>query len=150
MTNLKEKNPGKYPGRMGKAWSQDEEQQLLREIQKKVPEEMIAELHERSIGSIHSRLREIAANYYFNNNLQLNEIQKFTGLTIDEISDAISRREYRMQMKEKKTNEKTVSQVPPIQETIKEEKSDTKEIISLLKDIKGLLEKFLSNIHYEE
>lgn len=150
---LKEKNPGKYPSRIGKPWSDEEVNQLLQEIKKKIPIELIAEYHERTEGGIISRLRSIAADYYFNNNLSLQEIQKYTGLSTDVISDAIAKREYQNQLKEKKKekSEKLLIQDSPVfQELAKEEKeSDTKEIISLLKDIKGLLKAFLDNIHYE-
>ncbi len=150
---LKNDNPEKYPKRMGMAWSENEQNQLLSELQKKVPIDMIAELHERTNGSIRSRLREIAANYYFNNNLQISEIQKYTGLSIEEISDAISRRENREKSKEVKEKEKQTNKQVEIQRAqmpISENISDTKEIILLLKDIKELLQKFLNNIHYEE
>lgn len=156
LQSLKEKHPDKYPARIGSPWSENEEKQLLQEIQKKVPFEMIAELHERTEGGIRSRLREIAANYYFNNNLSVSEIQKFTGLSVDQISDAISRRQNRVEKKEqKKTKEKQkilIKDSPVFQEPKKEETpvSDTKEIISLLKDIKVLLTKFLEKVEYEE
>lgn len=144
-----------FADRRGKPWSNDEQNQLLKEIQKKIPIEMIAELHGRTNGGITSRLREIAANYYFNNNLQVPEIQKYTGLTFDEISDAIARREVQKQVKEQKQKQKEITngkekEKKVISPKIVEEVSDTKEIISLLKDIKVLLEKFLNNIHYEE
>ena len=74
------KNPTKYPARMGKAWSNEEEQQLLREVQKKIPFDMIAELHERTIGAITSHLRQIAADYYFNNEMPIDKIQQYTRL----------------------------------------------------------------------
>lgn len=148
---LIKKDPTKYPARMGKVWSKEEEQELLQEIQKKVPIVMIAELHERTQGAITSHLRQIAANYYFNNKLSLEIIQKHTGLSIDEISDAISRRQFReTQRQERRTNPAKVPiQNPPV---IKQDEalSDTKEIIGLLKDIKGLLGTFLQRIHYEE
>lgn len=150
---VKEENTQKYPQRMGQPWSENEQNQLLQEIQKKIPIDMIAELHERTNGSITSRLREIAANYYFNNNLQVTEIQKFTGLTIEQISDAIARREYQDRIKSEKQKPKKIERAMPTPTTVRnlsEETNDTKEIISLLKDIKVLLETFLNNIHYEE
>jgi transposase len=151
---LIKKDPTKYPARMGKSWSNEEDQQLLQEIQKKVPIDMIAEFHERTQGAITSHLRQIAADYYFHNEMPIDKIQKYTGLSIDEISDAISRREFRekqKQEKQTKTAKLHVQESPVFEEPKKNENdSDTKEIISLLKEIKGLLERFLQSIHYEE
>lgn len=138
--------------RKGQLWSEQEQNQLLIEIQKKIPIEMIAELHERTSGAINSKLRSIAADYYFYNEMSIDKIQKFTGLSIETISDAISKREYEIKQKEERgkrvKESKTKERI--IQQEQKEELSDTKEIISLLKDIKGLLQEFLNNIHYEQ
>ena len=133
--------------RRGKAWTQEEESQLLEEIQKKIPIEMIADFHERTEGGIHSRLRSLAADFYYNNKLSLNEIQLKTSLSLNDISNSIAKREYKLQTKSQKKEKQQTIQIP---EPIKEEPSDTKEMISLLKDIKGLLERFLQTIHYEE
>jgi hypothetical protein len=127
-----------HPNRQGKLWLKTEEKQLLEEIQRKIPIDMIAELHERTPRGITSRLREIAANYYFNNNLQISEIQKFTGLSASEISDTISKRE----TQQKSKNEKEMKKKSKLNKS--PETTDSKEIISLLKDIKSLLEIFLS------
>ena len=81
----------KYPARMGKGWDQEEIVKLLDSIRNKKSIEEIATEHERTVGGINSRRRGIATDYYFNNNLSIDKIQKFTGLTGEEIEDAIKR-----------------------------------------------------------
>ena len=75
----------KYPARMGKGWDQEEIVKLLDSIRNKKSIEEIATEHERTVGGINSRRRGIATDYYFNNNLSIDKIQKFTGLTGEEI-----------------------------------------------------------------
>jgi len=103
------------PSRCGKAWSSEEIQQLLKEVRRKETHNQIASTHERTIGGVRARLKGLAADYYFNDNRPLEEIMKFTGLDSETISDAISKRQYEMDMKEKTTKLK-VSQ--PQQQTI--------------------------------
>jgi hypothetical protein len=90
------------PTRNGKVWNDDEVLQLLTGVQKKKTIQELAEKHERTPGGIHSKLRAIAADYYFNENRPLDQIAKFTGLDIESISDAIAKRQYKMDLREKK------------------------------------------------
>jgi hypothetical protein len=92
------KNP---PTNLGKKWSDSEIQQLLQGVKQKKTCNELAEIHQRTPGSISSRLRQLAADYYFNDNRPLDEIMKFTGLDKETILDAISKRQYEMDMKEK-------------------------------------------------
>jgi len=103
------------PARHGNPWNPEEIQQLLQGVKKKETISEIASKHERTPGGIRSKLRQLAADYYFNDNRPLDEIMKFTGLDSETISDAISKRQYEMDMKEKTTKLK-VSQ--PQQQTI--------------------------------
>ena len=63
---LREQNPTKFAN-LGKPWKDEETMKLLSEVQKKMTYAEIAEAHQRSVGSISSRLRSMAADYYFNN-----------------------------------------------------------------------------------
>jgi hypothetical protein len=106
--NLKAQNPEKYAN-LGKSWKDDEVAQLLGEVQKKLSLDQISEIHKRSVGGIRSRLREIAADYYFNDERPIDEIKRYTGLTVEDISDAISRRQHRIDMA---ANKKGVHSAP--------------------------------------
>jgi len=83
----------KYPARMGQGWKDDEVLKLLTSIQKKKPIDTIAKEHDRTIGGIRSYIRKLAADYHFNDQRSMEEIQKFTGLTKEEIEDVIRRQE---------------------------------------------------------
>ena len=125
----------------GKAWSEDEVIQLLKEIQKKQTLEEIAPKHQRTVGGIRSRLREIAADYYTNDNLSIEQIMKFTGLPKEDIVDSISRREWKnSQMKETPKQESKKVQEPSVIP-----KSDNmKEVLIILKDIQQSLKILIS------
>lgn len=81
----------KYPARMGKVWSKEEIKTLLSSIYHKKSIADIALEHERTEGSIESYRRKLAADYHFNDNRPIEEIQAFTGLTMDQVEDAIQR-----------------------------------------------------------
>lgn len=89
---LAEQNPGKYPSRMGQPWEDEETAKLLKLIQKKTPITDIALEHQRTEGGINSKRKSLAAEYYFNDQRPLEEICKFTGLSIEEVSTVINRR----------------------------------------------------------
>jgi DNA-binding transcriptional regulator GbsR (MarR family) len=98
---MKQENPEKYAN-LGKAWSEEEIVKLLACVQKKMSHSDIAEKHGRSVGSISSRLKAIAADYYFNDERPLADIMKYTGLSAEQISDSIAKRQYQIDMAEKK------------------------------------------------
>jgi adenine specific DNA methylase Mod len=97
------------PYRHGQPWDDTEVHQLLQGIKRKDSISKIASDHQRTPGSIRGRLKQIAADYYFNDNRPMDEIMKFTGLDAETISDAISKRQYEIDMKEKK--QKTIPQM---------------------------------------
>jgi hypothetical protein len=98
------------PNRCGKAWSDEEVQQLLQEVRKKETHSQMASTHQRTIGGIRGRLKQLAADYYFNDNRPIQDIMKFTGLDAESIADAISKKQYELDMKEKKTKEASLAQ----------------------------------------
>ena len=82
-----------YPIRMGQTWTEDETKQLLKSIHLKKHIKCIANEHQRTEGGIKSRLRFIACEYYFNDNLPIDTIMIYTGLNRIQIEDAIKKRE---------------------------------------------------------
>jgi hypothetical protein len=65
---LKSQNPDKeYPSNIGVKWFEDEETILLEELNKNMDIEIIAQNHNRTIGGINSRRREIANKMYLKN-----------------------------------------------------------------------------------
>jgi hypothetical protein len=127
------------PSRCGKAWSSEEIQQLLKEVRRKETHNQIASTHERTVGGIRARLKGLAADYYFNDNRPLEEIMKFTGLDSETISDAISKRQYEIDMKEKKEK-----MAPILQTTLVGPTEIKKEgMISLLTEIRDMMKEML-------
>ena len=86
---LIQKNPGKYPGRMGFPWKHEEEYKLLQSIREKKTIEEIAQEHQRTFGSIFAKLKGFAFDYY-NENKTIDQIKLYTGLSESEIQDIIS------------------------------------------------------------
>ena len=103
--NLKAQDPERYAN-VGKAWSEEEIIKLLACVQKKMNHVDIAEKHARTENSILCQLKSIAADYYFNDERPLADIVKFTGLSAEQISDAIAKRQYRNDTAEKKKEAK--------------------------------------------
>jgi len=126
---LMEKEPLKYPLRMGNKWDDEEVLKLLTSIKKKKTISDIAKEHERTIGGIESERRKLAADYWFNDNRPIQEISKFTGLTHEQIEETIQRRK----------NSNRYKKANNILEEPDENLSDMKEIIILLKDIQWKL-----------
>ena len=129
----------KYPANMGKAWLDDELLQLLQNVRKKKTHQEIAAEHQRTVGGITSRLREIAVDYH-NEGRSMESIQKFTGLDKEVIEDAIKRREISERIREQKKKEKAVQPAskPYIQQKITsftEAEPTMKELMVILKDI---------------
>jgi hypothetical protein len=98
---LKAQDPERYAN-VGKSWSEEEIVKLLACVQKKMNHPDIAEKHARTENSILCQLKSIAADYYFNDERPLADIMKYTGLSVEQVSDAISKRQYRNDMAEKK------------------------------------------------
>ena len=88
---LKEKNPGKYPERMGFPWDYDEEYKVLQGVREKKTIEEIAHEHQRTYGSIFAKLKGFAFDYH-NENKTIDQIKLYTGLSESIIRDVISER----------------------------------------------------------
>ena len=140
-SKLVEQTPGKYPANMGKAWLDDEVVQLLKSVKAKKTHKDIAEEHGRTLGSIVSKLKSIAADYYFGDQRSLDDIQRFTGLDKETISDAISRREWQNSVKEAKAKAKVPKKAgePTVNVSVKTGEPTITEVYELLKDIQKTL-----------
>ena len=120
------------PIRQGKPWVHEEIMQLLHRVAIKKSITEIAAEHQRSTGGITSRLREIAADYHYENKMSMEDIKKFTALSEEVILDAISRR-------------KTVIKAKPNVKVpeVKEENSELMEILVTVKDIQRMMQEFI-------
>ena len=127
------------PSRRGQPWLDDEIQNLLQAVRKKESIEQIAQKHERTPGGIRSRLRELAADYYFNDNRPIDEIIKFTGLDAETISDAISKRQYAMDLKEKKQSVQSL-----VMETTRPAEVKREYMTSVLVEIRDMMREMLA------
>jgi DNA primase len=136
---MEQKTQGKSPARMGLTWKDEEIVKLLTAIRKKKTISEIAADHERTEGSITSKLRSLAGDYYYNDKRPIEEIQKFTGLTEDVILDAIKRREWQEKQKELKNK----SQAKQTEKAEEIKKNENAEIIAMLKDIQQKLDLLL-------
>lgn len=88
------KFPEKYPRRMGQVWLYDEEYSLLKKIREKKSFEQIANEHERTLGGIMAKLRSFAYLYHMEGKT-IDQIKFYTGLTEEQIHDAINKRYYK-------------------------------------------------------
>ena len=124
-TLLMEKDSTKYPARMGKSWAEEEVVQLLASIKKQKTIADIATEHQRTIGGISAQLKRMAAEYYLNDGRTITEIAKFTGLTEQQINDAIKK------YSESKSAKNTVAVIEP---------KEPNEVVAILKDIRDKLD----------
>lgn len=140
-------DPAKYPANIGKPWLDDEILQLLQGVRKKKSMEEIAEEHKRTVGGIKSRLRQLATEYHTEGR-SMEQIQKFTGLTAEEITDAIERRRVGELLRERRAKEKAAAKQidsvskPQVQTSITsftEAEPTMKDVMGILKDIQQKL-----------
>lgn len=145
----------KYPANMGKAWLDDEILQLLQNVRKKKTHQEIAAEHQRTVGGITSRLRDIAVDYH-NEGRSMESIMKFTGLSEDIIKEAIKKRENAKAFREqkKKEKEKVAAEANPYVQTkitsFTEAEPTMKEVIVILKDIQMKLDFLLQHPSHSE
>jgi len=81
-----------YPSNMGQKWSNEEELLLLEELNNNIDIEIIAQKHNRTIGGINSRRREIAYKMYLKN-VSIEEIIRKTKLDNNYIEETIKKRQ---------------------------------------------------------
>ena len=137
-------DPSKYPTRLGQPWKEDEVIKLLTSIQKKKSVEDIAKEHDRTVGGINSYIRKLAVDYHINDKRPLEEIQKFTGLTKEQIDEAIKKHD--VKCAKKKFSETTEHEVEIIKKTTEEKMPTMIEVVTLLKDIQGKLNMLIEKV----
>ncbi len=132
------------PPRHGKPWSEEETQNLLQAIRRKESHSQISQNHQRSEGAIRSRLRQLAADYYFNDNRSIEEVMKFTGLNRDMILEIIAQRQWYINQKEKRQEEKKEKKQE--QKTLLFSKQEPKQegMVSLLIEIRDLMKELVA------
>jgi len=81
-----------YPSNMGQKWNDEEETLLLQELNDNIDIEIIAQKHNRTIGGINSRRREIAYKMYLKN-ISIHEIIRQTKLDNNSIEETIKKRQ---------------------------------------------------------
>lgn len=151
--NLKAQDPERYAN-VGKAWTEEEIVKLLACVQKKMSYSDIAKKHSRTDTSIIFQLKSIAADYYFNDERPLADIMKYTGLSPEQVGDAIAKRQYRNNMAEKKKETKETvnpavkkdipdsSTQAPVKGTRDEFYNVISELLDVVKDIQRMMKDF--------
>ena len=81
-----------YPSNMGQKWSDEEEKLLLEELNINADIEAIAQKHNRTIGGINCRRKEIAYRMYLKN-ISTTEIIKQTKLDFESIKQIIEKKQ---------------------------------------------------------
>jgi hypothetical protein len=81
-----------YPSNMGQKWSDEEEILLLEELSNNIDIEIIAQKHNRTIGGINSRRKEIAYKMYLKN-VSIQDIIKQTKLDYNFIQQIIQQKQ---------------------------------------------------------
>jgi hypothetical protein len=89
--SLREPSKSK-PLRHGLAWKDDEVIRMLMAIRKKKTIKEIAETHERTSGGVHSKLKSLAVEYFYNDEKPISEIEKITGLSTQVIQYAVNKK----------------------------------------------------------
>lgn len=113
-TKLKEKDPEKYPERIGQKWSKEEQKQLLDEIASNKSIEEIAKIHKRTERGIKCELEKQAIYICNVEKKSIEEAQIITGLdklnieiAIKTNSDALQKRKEKEKLIESKSLSKT-------------------------------------------
>ena len=129
-----------YPSNMGQKWSDDEEILLLEDLNNNIDIEIIAQNHNRTIGGINSRRREIAYKMYLKN-VSIEEIIRQTKLDNNSIEEIIKKRQNN---NSKKIKTKEIDNVfisinkndyIELQNDVKNMKNDIKQIKNTLGDL---------------
>ena len=144
MNMMKIQNPEKeYPSNMGQKWTDEEEAMLLEELNKNIDIETISQTHNRTIGGINSRRREIAYKMYLKN-VSMEEIIKQTILDDECIRQTIEKRQNNNPKKITEIKSEITEITNPIsikceiaemKNEIKELKNTIKELVEMMKAV---------------
>lgn len=125
------------PERHGKKWEKDEEDYILSRIQQRAYPSTIAREVKRTTGGVVSHLRQMACNWV-GEGKPIEEVSTITGLPVEDIQDAIKRKELARQMKELAPKKES-----PIRPFFLSKTEETE--LDVLRDIRGLLEQLVKN-----
>ena len=117
------------PERHGKKWDNSEVQYVLESVKKGSKPQQIATEIKRTPGSVIARLKQVAYNS-IQNGMSLGDASKLTGITPNEITEFIQRREFAETIKKDRVPEPIVPEKP--EETLLDV---AKEIRDLLKQL---------------
>jgi hypothetical protein len=135
---IKSKNPDKeYPSNLGQKWTYEEDSLLLDELSKNMDIELIAQLHNRTIGGINARCRGIAYDLYCNDN-SIEEIVIKTRLDEDKIIETINMRNNSKKGKsieQKKEKFSIETEIVGLKNDMKELKNTLKELVEMIKAV---------------
>lgn len=139
---IKSQNPEKeYPSNLGAKWTDEEEVQLLQELKDNIDIATIAQTHNRTIGGIQSRQREIAYKMHLQN-ISIDEIIEKTKLDSITIQQTIAKRQNNKPKKItepkplKNTTTNTLeSEIAEMKNEIKELKNTVKELVNMMKSV---------------
>jgi hypothetical protein len=129
-----------YPSNMGQKWNDEEETLLLQELNDNIDISIIAQKHNRTIGGINSRRREIAYKMYLKN-VSIDEIIRQTKLDNISIEEIIKKRQNNnsKNIKTKEVDNVFISinknDYIELQNDVKNMKNDIKQIKNTLKEL---------------
>jgi hypothetical protein len=127
-----------YHSNVGQKWSEEEEQKLLEELNKNMNIELIAKMHNRTIGGIKARCKEIAYKLHINN-MSIEEIILKTKLDEDQIIETIKKRQNNPKkcksVTEIKTQFSIESEIDEMKNDIKELKNTINELVEMMKAV---------------
>ena len=127
-----------YPSNTGQKWTDEEETLLLEELSKNIDIQLISQFHNRTIGGINARRREIAYKLY-SNNTSMEDIILKTKLDEDQIIETIKKRQHNPKKCKSVTEIKTPfsieSEIDEMKNDIKELKNTIKELVEMMKAV---------------
>lgn len=128
-----------YPANMGQKWTTEEENTLLQELDKNINIEIIAQTHDRTIGGIRARQRNIAYNMYVKN-VSIEEIIIKTKLDKKQILETITRREnppqkVKLTQEPEKVSLENEREIIEMRGEINELKNTIKELVEMMKAV---------------
>jgi hypothetical protein len=136
MNVVRTKNPEKeYPSNMGQKWTDEEETLMLEELNKNIDIKTISQNHNRTIGGITSRLRDIAYKMHLKN-ISIEEIIKQTKLDEMCIRHTIEKKQSNTPKKiEIKKQISIENEIVEMKNDIKELKFSIKELVEMMKAV---------------
>ena len=133
---LKSKYPDKeYPLNTGQKWTNEEDTLLFKELGENIDIQLIAQSHNRTIGGINARRKEIAYKLYSNNET-IKEIISKTKLSEEQLIETIKKKTNKLEGNPViKIDNQLSIEINKIKNDIKETKNDIKEMKNSIKEL---------------